>query len=125
MFPWTPAIERKTRGKAVPAHLLQERTCKATSRASMLLKAHSSSCKEVEHSWRGRVSTGAVQMLQHLGSWGCPNSVQNVTLCRRQAVVAGWCKVRSRDPFPRGAQLLPGSGPFTWHAIQPGVWPSN
>lgn len=72
-LPRTLVIERKARGKAVPALFLQERTRKATRRASTFLKSHSSSCKEAEHSWSGQASTGAVPALEHPDSRGCAN----------------------------------------------------
>lgn len=80
-FPWTPAIERKAKGKVAPALFLQERTCKVTRRAATFLKAQSSSCREVQHSWRGWASTGALRVLQHLDSWGSMKSIYKMSPC--------------------------------------------
>lgn len=83
MFPWTVAVEITARGEAVPALFLQERTCRATRRASTFLETHSSSGKEVERSWRGQASAGAVQVLEHLDSWGRMSSVYKMSPCAR------------------------------------------
>lgn len=58
MFSWTLAVEGKAKCKVVPAILLQER--KELEEPPHVCKPHSSSCKEVQHSWRGQASTGAV-----------------------------------------------------------------
>lgn len=70
-------------------------------------KARSSSCREVQHSWRGQGSTGTApgELGQHKLQ-GLPLKANHSSRTARE-----WRKI-----IPKRAQLPPGSGPLTWRA---------
>lgn len=119
-FPWALAVGGKAKGKVVPSLLLQERTCRATGGTSPRVKAALTQLQggaaQLERSgqhWNSSWRAGAAQ-----------TPTQKSPLCWRQTTAVGTAR-EGREIIPKRAQLPPGSGPLTWHATQPGVWPSN